>query len=184
MEETTQQPKKRGRGAKPKLTQELIEEVCAAVSIGTPNKYAAVYAGISEEAYYKYYRIGEQEIARLAKDSGAKPDKKLAIYVQFVKSIAEARSNRVVTWVDVVNRGAVTDPRLALEMLARTEPEDFSPQHILTHKVQKEVTQELEKALNVLEQGLDADTYAKVIGLLAGEAGGEATAEDTAKQGE
>jgi hypothetical protein len=168
------------RGKKPMLNPEIIEEICTAVSIGTPNKYAAIYAGVSEEAYYKWFNIGQDEIRRLENDTQAKPDRKKAIYVQFVKSLAEARANRVVTWVNTVNDAAVSDPKLALEMLARTEPDDFSPQSIMTHRVEKE----LEKALDLLEQGLNADEYAKVVRLLAGEVGGPALAEDTAEPGE
>jgi hypothetical protein len=158
------------------LTEEIIEEICAAISIGTPNKYAAIYAGVSERVFYNWVKWGEEEIARLAKNPRAKPRKKKQIFVQLIQSLAEARANRVITWTNVVNQAAAIDPKMALELLARTEPEDFSPQAILTHRVEKE----LEKALDALEQELDADAYARVVRVLAGETGGETAAENKA----
>lgn len=168
-------PKKKS-GRRITLTSELIENICAAVSIGTPNKYAAIYAGVPERTFYQWITWGEEEQARLQKDPKAKPSRTRKIFLQLLQSIAEARGARVVTWVNVVNLAARTDPKLALEMLARTEPEDFSPQNVVTHKVEKE----LEKALDVLEQGLDADTYARVLSLLTGQTGGETAAESPA----
>lgn len=173
-EDGLKQPKKKA-GRRVTCTEEIIEEICSAVSIGTPNKYAAIYAGVSERVFYNWVSWGEAEIARLASDPKAKPNRRRKIFVQLIQSIAEARANRVITWTDIVNRASRTDPKLALEMLARTEPEDFSPQNVVTHKVEKE----LEKALDALEKELDADTYAKVLSVLIGQAGGPAAAEST-----
>ncbi len=115
---------------KPKLTESLISDVCKVISIGGSMKIALHYVGVSEPAFYKWIRIGEEELERLASDSSARPDPNKRLAVKLVQRIRETRANAAVGWLMTIDRAAQDDPRWADRMLRCWYPEYRESQQI------------------------------------------------------
>lgn len=118
---------KRKPGRPNKLTEKVIKDISDAISIGSPQKMAAGFAGVSERIFYDWLAEAEAEIERL-KDSEAKYNPAKRLLLQLSQSIQDAQANAGVSWLNVVNSAAQTDPKWATWMLEKKFPVDFGKQ--------------------------------------------------------
>lgn len=118
---------KRATGRPAKLTKKVIKDITDAVSIGSPQKMAAGYAGISERTFYNWITEAEEEVERL-KDLDAENDPKKRLLLQLLQSVNKARANAGVSWLNVVNNAAQGDAKWAAWMLEKKFPVDFGKQ--------------------------------------------------------
>jgi len=91
----------------------------------------------------------------------------------------EAKKTGLIKKIKVTKQGPeieLYDAQTALHLIGK-QSGLFADEHIVTYKV----SQELEKALDKLESGLDADTYARILAILAD---GETGSTETASQSE
>ena len=95
---------KRGRGRPSILTKKITDAYCAAISIGAPHDTAASYAGVNYVTALKWRDAGQAERERI--DGGGEPDKEAAKYLQFFNAVEEARYERRIKWLQVVDQAA------------------------------------------------------------------------------
>lgn len=69
--------------ARSKLTDELIENLCKAISMGLSENAACDYAGISDVTLYKYKRQAEEDMAQGKKTK----------FVRFLNQFKKAKAN-------------------------------------------------------------------------------------------
>lgn len=108
-----------------KLTDTAIEKFCDAISIGAAIKNACAYANISVSTYYSWIHRGEAALERLEKDNDIELEDDEKLYLKFYNSVEQAQSNAAITWLQVVNEAASTEPGYALRMLKIRFPGDY-----------------------------------------------------------
>ncbi len=102
----------------------IIENVRKGVSF----EDAAKYAGISEGTLYNWKHKGK---------IGKTPE-----YESFYKELVEAEIHAKIRKIKICEDGAVDDPRLALELLARKYPEEWGKKDkiLITNKLEEFIT--------------------------------------------
>lgn len=118
---------KRVTGRPVKLTEKTIKDISDAISIGATQKMAAGYAGVTEKTFYNWRDEAEAEVERL-KDPEAKYDQKKRLFLLLLQSVSKAQANAGISWLNVVNNAAQTDPKWATWMLEKKFPVDFGKQ--------------------------------------------------------
>jgi len=94
-----------------KLTDEVTQRVCDALSIGVPRSTAAQAAGISERTLYSWLERGENQ------NRGR--------YLQFLQAVQAAETQAEMTAMAVWRRGMADDWRAAMAYLERRHPEKY-----------------------------------------------------------
>ena len=100
-------------GGRPtKLTPELTERVTSLIEQGNPPHRAVQMVGISERAFYSWMAKGRRQ------ERGK--------FVQFVQAIEASKARCEAKLISVVMNGALSDPRLALNVLSRMNRKDWA----------------------------------------------------------
>lgn len=151
---------KRKMGRPTECTPEMTAAIATDIERGMTLDDAAALNGINPSTLYEWRNRG---------DEGEQP------YSDFAKAIAQARAKARATALANVRSGVLPsmapDWKAEAWWLERMYPDEFGAQAAVAVKVEKE----LGAMLDTLKQNLDADTYHKVLGALAGEnSGGEA----------
>lgn len=153
--------------AKSKLTSEVGDAIVSALEEGNYAKTAAEAAGVDESTYYKWLKRGEDELARVEEGRGRSVRKSEETFVQFFQSVTRARGNAEASAVEKIKDAGEEDWRAAAWFLERR----YSSRWANTQRVEVQVREELEAALDKLEASLDSDTFEAVAEILAGEGG-------------
>ena len=82
------------RGKRPECTPQMRKAICDNIICGLTNHDSAVLAGVSEGSFYAWLKRGEVETARLAMHPHSRPRKYEARYVEFLKAVEKAKSQR------------------------------------------------------------------------------------------
>jgi len=142
-----------------KLSNKVIEEICAAISIGADYKMAYTYARVSEGAFYLWKRVGEAEKERLDNDPEAKPsgDRYTKLCLKLLQSIEEAQADAGIGWLNVIDNAATVDPAWAKYMLEQKFPDSFAPpkQRNQTQTLNIDVTKMTDEQLERVSKGED-----------------------------
>lgn len=105
-----------------KLTPEVQEKIVSALNAGNYQDTAARYAGITRATFYNWLERGRIERERI--ESGEKPSKSEAIYVEFIEAIEQARANAEVRAVALIQKAATEGNwRAAQFFLERSHPQ-------------------------------------------------------------
>ena len=92
-----------------KYNEEIVKEICGHLEEGMPQKDAAILSGVSEATFYRW--ISEKKS---------------------FESLVEASLSRYkAKLIKIVNVNSIKDGKLALEVLARRWPGEFSSKHIV-----------------------------------------------------
>lgn len=105
-----------GDAAGREWTARLADELCRRVASGNSPHAAAASLGVSRSALEEWVRRGEN------RDSQRPGDE---LYAAFAAALKEAQAKRLCVLELLVFRHARNDGRLALEALARLDPEDW-----------------------------------------------------------
>ena len=109
---------------RPRLSAEKRNLILELVRAGNYYVTACRAAGISERAFYKWKRLGTDELAR--REQGHDPDPNLDEHVQFVQALTraenESESRLVALWAGAANN----DWRAARDLLARRFPDRWA----------------------------------------------------------
>lgn len=132
-----------------KLTPEVTDAIVRAVEAGTPIKYAAGYAGISEATVHRWMAAGEKS------GSAAK-------YREFCEQVRRASARSVTRLVARVAQAADNDWRAAAWLLTRRAPQEFvSPERrgdiAKAETLGREAVLESERRIRVLERRKDRE---------------------------
>lgn len=114
-------------GRPSKLTQEALDNITAAISIGAPHYMAARYGGISHRTFQLWYAQGRDIEEELQKDENLQLSPKDKEYLQFFHAIEEATASGGIVWLDVINKAAHMDARHAWRLLETHFPDTFKP---------------------------------------------------------
>ena len=135
--------------ARPKLDDETTQKIVDLVRAGNYLEVAALAAGIHKTTLHRWLRFGREQ--------------KRGRYKRFVEAVERAQGESEARDVALIAKQAPNDWRAAAWRLARKSPRRYG------QKVQVSVEQELEKTLDRLQVGLDAETYEKVLELISSE---------------
>jgi len=102
-------------GRKPKIAvdEDLIDDICSVIKAGNYIKTACEYAGIDESTFYRYMKLGEQDVK----------DEKDSVYSEFYKSVKKARSTAEVRNVAVINKASKESWQASAWWLERSFPD-------------------------------------------------------------
>ena len=111
-----------------KLNKRIADLICEAIEVGAGYDDAAANAGITRDTLAKWRKDGEALLNRVNAEANTvelSPDEiqLWRFYTQFL----EAEGRGIVNLATVAFNGAMKDPRLALEVLARRRPDLWSP---------------------------------------------------------
>jgi hypothetical protein len=121
-----------------KCTAKVIEAVAAAKSLGLTDKAAAWSAGISASSLCHWLTAAREERERIeageqervaAGEVGVKVDAKMYSYLKLLQEYEGAWQDYGISLTQVVHAGiekGMMDPRLALAILERRFPDDFT----------------------------------------------------------
>lgn len=112
-------------GRRTKLTQEVIDDFCGAISIGCTYDAACVNAEIGYSTYRSWAVEGEK--AREKQEAGEKLDRKEARFLDFLEAIDEAKATAKLQWQSTIDKAARLDPAWAWRMLQVRAPADYNP---------------------------------------------------------
>ncbi len=114
-------------GRKLKLTDRAIEQICEALSIGSPVRIAVSYAGVSIDSYFNWVRKAEAALEKLQNDFEQEhidPDYEAepltdseVQYIKFFNKTEAAKTNAAIGWIQTIDNEAENDPRWAKFML-------------------------------------------------------------------
>ena len=107
------------------MTNRVMEDYCAAISIGAPHDTASSYANVTYAAALMWRTRGEEEQKRI--ESGEKPDEEMAKYHKFFMAVEAARYERRIKWLQVIDQAASREADWAWRMLQNDDPENFRP---------------------------------------------------------
>lgn len=102
---------KRGRGRPPKLSKQIIEDICKLVRAGVPVKTAALATGISESSYYAW---------KASAESG-----RAGNYALFLRSILKAHASAQARLVVKISTAAETDWKAGRYLLQVIDPKTY-----------------------------------------------------------
>lgn len=120
-------------------TPELTEEICNNITIGLSNKDACALSGITEAAFYKWMKRGQQELDRVSVGNGRKISKKEKPFVFFVESIKKAQPKRKRRLIGKIQIAAETGQwQAAAWILERLHPQEFGKRVIVDWRSEME----------------------------------------------
>jgi hypothetical protein len=108
------------RGRKPKLTVEMIDQICLYIENGNTNKDAVLLSGITEAAFYKW-----KEIANRIKDAGRLDREANYLYFYLLESIKKAESKFRAYHISNINAASKKEWTASAWMLERRYPNEF-----------------------------------------------------------
>jgi len=110
-------------GRIPGLSNEIIDKIAAALTNGNTRRSAANAAGVPWRTFTFWMARGRREDE--ARNGDTNPETQ-TIYIDLLYEVefAESRAERYM--VDLVYKGAVSDPRIAIEWLKRRRKTDWS----------------------------------------------------------
>lgn len=117
------------RGAVLKLTDDLIESIAAALSIGLSRMTAARYARVSYQSFYTWYNRGKREAERIERGESAtkKQVDSEAIFLKFFNEVEQAEIDAIQTWQQTINTAMKQgDVGSAWRMLQLRDPKSYS----------------------------------------------------------
>lgn len=98
---------------------------CDARSIGSPYKACAAYAGVSESTVYAWLATARTVMAELEANPDRVVTEEEKACTQFLEAIWEAEAAAAISWQQVVNQAAQSDPDWAWRMLERWYPAEM-----------------------------------------------------------
>lgn len=104
-------------GRRPKLTEEVINKVCAAREIGATYEICALYAGVSESTLFSWLKDAREIQAQIS-DKPRKLTKLERLKLEFLERVRASDAAAALTWLQVVDNAANTDPNWARWMLS------------------------------------------------------------------
>jgi len=110
-----------GKGRPTKLTQDVVEDICSAISIGAPYNLAALYAKISYPTLQNWLKLARD--ARKKQDAGGRLTTYEKRLLDFLRQVDEASGEAGITWQKTIHQAAKNDPVWAKYMLERRFPE-------------------------------------------------------------
>ncbi len=153
------------------LTPEVIDRICQIIGPGVRRKDAALAAGVSESAYYKWIARGNREQARMDALALTEPDPDEAVFIQFLQRTTHAWAEAKVAALIIIRQGAggrpasydengnlltreqAPDWRAAAWWVERTYPIEYGRQRVVVEHA---------AALDGIEQ-VDQDDVAEAI---------------------
>ena len=130
--------------ARREIIGEYSEELVKLVRSGLSHEDAVTLVGISKSSFYRWLQRGENAV-----DTG-RPSK----YAVFFKDIRKAEIEAKARKIQVVEKAAVDDPKMALELLARKYPKEWGKKQeigltgsVTTNYNLTEVIEEIRKEL-------------------------------------
>lgn len=159
-----------GKGGRPigsgiKLTAEVQKEICDALRISVPLKYAAEAAGIGESTVHDWISRGE-----LAGERGSEVPETELVYVAFWRAITRARAKAVGN-LTTVALGGSKGSSAATWLLERRFREEYGPIQKIDHTIHRDDVENLsddeliaahEESLRKLRALREADPSAAV----------------------
>jgi len=112
------------KGRPTKLTPEVVADFCAAVAIGCTLDAASVNAGITYATYRKWVIAGEK--AQERHDAGEKLTREERNLIDFIEAVERARAMAKLSWQQVIDTAAQSDPAWAWKMLQVRDPDNYS----------------------------------------------------------
>lgn len=108
--------------AKTKMTDELIDNISSAFSLGLSTRGACDYVGISEPTYYSYINKAEDEIEKGKTEEQSK-------YVKFFNTVKKAKAAcRVFHMTQIRNAASSGNWQASAWTLERCFPDEFGRQ--------------------------------------------------------
>lgn len=151
--------------AKTKLTSEIKDAIVSALEDGNYAKVAAESVGVTEQTFYNWLARGEAEKERVEGNARTKIKSSEQPFFEFFESVTRARGAAEARAVEKIKDAGEEDWRAVAWFLERR----YSSRWANTQRVDLQVKEELEAALNKLEASLDSDTFEAVAKVLAGE---------------
>lgn len=111
-------------GRKTKLTKQVIEDFCGALSIGATYRAACANADIVFQTFRNWQIAGEAAQKKLSDGLELSPDDKKCI--EFLESVEEAENIALLNWQQTIDKSARLDPAWAWKMLQVRAPNDYS----------------------------------------------------------
>jgi hypothetical protein len=106
-------------GRRSRLLPEIVEKICEAISIGSTNRIAGLYAGVAESTIFGWLKTAREELER--RENGEPANRKLAKYVEFLRKYEESEATAFIGWLTVIDNAAQTNPQWASYMLERRD---------------------------------------------------------------
>jgi len=108
------------RGRKPKLSKEMVDQICLYIENGNTNKDAVLLSGITETAFYQW-----KEKANRIKDAGRLNRSENEIYLYLLESIKKAESKFRAYHIGNINVASKKEWQASAWMLERRYPNEF-----------------------------------------------------------
>lgn len=134
-------------GAKPKLTPDVQERICATVRAAGTLREAALVCDVSERSVMSWMEKGRRRKGRR--------------YVQFLQAVKKAKAERVLALEATIRKSSKEEWTAAAWLLERTEPKRYAL------RVRVHVEEELASAIDRLEKRLAPDVYEAVLAALS-----------------
>lgn len=109
-------------GRLPALTRPKIDRIAELVAAGNTAETSALAAGVSKSAYYKYAKIGREEIQRIDEGKQRKPQKRNELYVELVEAVEKAKAEALARMMIHIVQAAPTSWQAAAWWAERNYP--------------------------------------------------------------
>jgi transposase len=105
----------------PKINDEIVDTICAAIGRGITFRRACLIAGIGYRTFYRWLEQAEEDDAD-------------PIYVEFKRRVEKAEADALALAEVVFYQGALADPKIAERLLARRDPDQYG-ERTVNHRV-------------------------------------------------
>jgi transposase-like protein len=139
-------PRKR-RGPKSKLTPELIANLARVIRATNSLEDAAAHCGVHRTTFFLWLQWAREG--------------KGGVYRELFDAIEQAKADRRINFAAQLHQHGKKNWQALAWLAERTDPKHFGL------RIKVHVQEELEEALDALEQGLSPDEYRKVVEILA-----------------
>lgn len=102
-----------------KLTPELQEEICKAISAGNYIEPSAARAGVSKSSLYSWLKRAGVELDRVRRGVIARPARKELKYIEFLDAVKRAEAEAEARDVAIISKAALTQWQAAAWRLER-----------------------------------------------------------------
>lgn len=96
-------------GRPTKLSPEIQDEICKAISIGAQYEAAAIYGGITVRTFYNWMSAGENAQGKLDADPDCNLEENEQVYLHFFHAIHEANASNQIYHVNNLHNLAPTN---------------------------------------------------------------------------